>query len=150
MECYITHLSVWRAAIYCGTLWVPLLLSRPFSLSFLDGFTQFSFVACLVGILPHEAKLRTDNPTNKKEKSLYEKLWDHLGKRKKLDLRSTKQKKFKHRSEAHRDFWNFNTGSIWFRYTDQHKLTTTQQQQQQQQQNQQLPNQINTQNTPML
>ena len=24
MECYVTHLSLWRAAIYCGTLWVPL------------------------------------------------------------------------------------------------------------------------------
>ena len=24
MECYVMHLSIWRAAIYCSTLWVPL------------------------------------------------------------------------------------------------------------------------------
>ena len=29
MECYATHLSLWRAGIYCGTLWVPLLPPSP-------------------------------------------------------------------------------------------------------------------------
>ena len=48
MECYATHLSLWRAAIYCGTLWVPLPLSRPFSLSFLLFCTQFG-LTCLFG-----------------------------------------------------------------------------------------------------
>ena len=33
MECYATHLSLWRAAIYCGTLWLPLSLpAQVFSL----------------------------------------------------------------------------------------------------------------------
>ena len=82
MECYVSHLSVWRAAIYCGTLWVPLPPSRPFSLSFLDVFfTRFSFVACLVGVLPHEAKPRAGNPTNNKilELSLFRGINEGVG-----------------------------------------------------------------------
>ena len=42
MECYATHLSLWRAAIFCGTLWVLLPPPRPFSLSFLQFFTHIS------------------------------------------------------------------------------------------------------------
>ena len=48
MECYATHLSLWRAAIFCGILWVPLPPPRPFSLSFLLFCTRFG-LACLFG-----------------------------------------------------------------------------------------------------
>ena len=33
MECYATHLIVWRAAKYCGILWLPLPPPSPLFLS---------------------------------------------------------------------------------------------------------------------
>ena len=67
MECYATHLSLWRAAIYCGTLWVPLPLSRPFSLSFLLFCTRFG-LACLFGWMfdsTRRSRGMAIRPTNK-------------------------------------------------------------------------------------
>ena len=51
LECYATPSRLWRAAIYCGTLWLPLPLpplQQCFSLSFSPNLVQ---QACLVGCL---------------------------------------------------------------------------------------------------
>ena len=60
MECYATHLSLWRTAIYCSTLWLPLPPSQPnFYLSLLLFCTRFS-LACLFGWMD-EAQPRDSN-----------------------------------------------------------------------------------------
>ena len=55
LECYATHLSLWRAAIFCGTLWVPLPAQFP---------PYLVYFACLVGCLTARGT-RAGNPTNK-------------------------------------------------------------------------------------
>ena len=46
MECYATPWKLWRAAIYCGTLWLPLPLPALFFLPFLILHPIWSLLCC--------------------------------------------------------------------------------------------------------
>ena len=132
MECYSTHLGLWRAVIYSRKLWLP------FPLSFyLTWLTKHAYLPCMLAgtrqsrglaiwarqqghallakegekrggqgsynflqyimaqiTVPHEWRIifcRQQYEVFVWGKSPYQKLWDHLGKRDKLDLRSTKE-----------------------------------------------------------
>ena len=51
LECYAIPWRLWRAAIYCVTLWLPLPLPRLFLSRFLDFVSDLVKLACLVECL---------------------------------------------------------------------------------------------------
>ena len=47
MECFATHLGLWRAVKYCGNFLLPLPLPLPFLIAYVISFLGFACLQCM-------------------------------------------------------------------------------------------------------